>query len=87
MTNDFKISQKKLRPGPNPDDITMAVLKVINKEGSFRQITLPMNLKNTTLQRHVKKYEKLPDEGKKDVSCIPRYNAKHLFTAVGKNYH
>ena len=40
-----------------------------------------MNLKKTTLQRHVKKYEKLPKDGKKDVSCVLRYNTKQGFTA------
>ena len=40
-----------------------------------------MNLKKTTIQRHVNKYEKLPDDGKKDVSCVPRYNTKQVFTA------
>ena len=38
-------------------------------------------LKFTTLQRHVNKYEKLPDDGKKDVSYVPRYNTKEVFTA------
>ena len=47
--NDYKITQKKQRPDPNPDDIKAAVLKVVNKEGSVRQITLAMNLKKTTL--------------------------------------
>ena len=72
MANDCKIAQKKLRPAPNPGDINPAVLKVVNKEGSVRQIDLAMNLKKTTLQRPVNKYEKLPDNGKKDVSCVPR---------------
>ena len=63
MANDCKITLKKLRPGPNPDDIKTAVLKVVNKEGSFQQIALAMNLKKTTFQRHVNKYEKLPDDG------------------------
>ena len=36
MANDCKITQKKQRPGPNPDDIKTAVLKVVNKEGRFR---------------------------------------------------
>ena len=40
-----------------------------------------MNLKKTTLQRHVNKYEKFPGNGKKDVSCVLRYNTKEFFTA------
>ena len=40
-----------------------------------------MNLKKTTLQRNVNKYEKLPKGGKKDVSCVPRYNTKQVFMA------
>ena len=53
---------------------------MVNKEGSVRQIALAMNLKKTTLQRHVKKYEKFPDDGKKDVSAVPCYNTKQVFT-------
>ena len=81
IANDFKITQKKQKPGPNPHDIKMAVLKVVNKEGSIRQIALVMNLKKTTLQRHVKNYKKLSDNVEKDVSCIPRYNTKQKTTA------
>ena len=81
MANNCKITQKKLRLGPNPGDIKTAVLKVVNKEGSVREIALAMNLKKTTFQRHVNKYEKLPDDGKQDVSCVPRYNTKQVFTA------
>ena len=81
MAKDCKITQKKLRPGPNPDDIKTAVLKVVKKVGSVRKIALAMNLKKATLQKHVNKYEKSPDDGKKDVSCVPRYKTKQVFTA------
>ena len=81
MANDYKITQKKQRTGRNPDDIKTAVLKVVNKERSVRQIALAMNLKETTLQRHVNDYKKLPDDRKKDVSCVSRYNTKQVFTA------
>ena len=85
MANDYKITQQKLRPVPNPDDKKTAVLKVVKKEKSVRQIALAMNLKKTskktTLQRHINKYDKFPDDGKKDVSCVPRYNTKQVFTA------
>ena len=40
-----------------------------------------MNLEKNTLQRHVNKYEKLLGDGKKDVSCIPRYKTKQVFDA------
>ena len=82
MANDFKITQIKQRAGPNPDMIKTAVLKVVNKEGSVRQNALAMNLKKTNLKRHVNNYyKKLPDDGKKYVSCVPRYNTKQIFTA------
>ena len=81
MANDYKITQQKLTPVPNPDDKKTAVLKVVKKEKSVRQIALAMNLKKTTLQRHINKYDKFPDDGKKDVSCVPRYNTKQVFTA------
>ena len=83
MANDCKITQKKFRPNRNPDDIKMAVLKVVNKEGSVRQIALAMNSKKTTVQR-VNKYEKLPDDGKKVITCVPRYYTKQVFTAEQK---
>ena len=53
-----------------------AVLEVLNKEGSVRQIALAINLKKTTLQS--------TDDGTKDVSCVPGYNKKQVFTAVRK---
>ena len=81
MANYCKITQKKLRPGPNTDDIKTAALKVVNEEWSVQQIALAMNLKKNTLQRHMNKYEKLPGESKKDVSYVPRYNTKQVFTA------
>ena len=81
MTNDSKIRQKKQRPSPDPDDMKTAVLKVVNKEGSIREIALAPNLKRTTLQRHMSNYKKLPDDDKKDVSCVLRYNTKQIFTA------
>ena len=81
MAKDCKITQKKIRPDPNPDDIKTTVLKVVSIEGSVRQIALAMNLKKTTLQRHVNKYEKLLGDGKKDVSCVPHYNIKQVVTA------
>ena len=84
MAKDCKITQKKIRPDPNPDDIKTAVLKVVNKEGSVRQIALAINLEKTTIQRYVNKYEKLPNDGKKDVflthACKPSF-AHHLQTA------
>ena len=54
---------------------------MLNKERSVRQIALAMNLKKTTLQRHVNNHKKWPDGGKKDVSCVPRSNRKQVFTA------
>ena len=81
MAKNHEITPKKQRPGPNLDDIKMAVLKVVNKEGSVRQIALAMNLKKTTLQRHVNNYKKLPDDCKEDVFCAPRYNTKQVFSA------
>ena len=81
MANDSKITHKKQIPGRNPDVIKTAVLKVVNKEGSVRRIALAMNFKKITLQRYVNNYKKLLEDGKKDVSCIPRYNTKHVFTA------
>ena len=58
-----------------------AVLKVVNKKGSVRQIALATILKKTTLERHIKNYKKLPDDGKKEVFCVPRYNTKQVCTA------
>ena len=40
-----------------------------------------MNLKKTTLRRPVNNYKKSLNDGKKDVSCIPRYKTKQIFTA------
>ena len=63
---------------------------VVNKERSVLQIALAINLKKTTFQRHVNKYGKLPNDDKKDISCVSRYNTKKVFTAeqelLLKNY-
>ena len=40
-----------------------------------------MNLKKTTLQRHMNNYKKLPDDDNKDVFCVLRYNTKQVFAA------
>ena len=66
MANDCKIAQKKQRSGTKQ---------------FVKQIVLAMNLEKTTLQRHMNNYKKLPDDGKKYVSCVPRYNTKQVFTA------
>ena len=81
MANGCKITQKKQRPSPNPDDIKTAILKVVSEEGSVRKIALAKNLKiKTTFQKHVNNYKKLPEDDNKGVFCAPRYNTKQVFT-------
>ena len=82
MANDWKITLKKQRPGPKPDDIKTAVLKVVNKEGSVRQIALAVNLKKTTLQSHENNYKKMPNDGEK-ASLVTTQNN---FSLRSKNY-
>ena len=79
MANDCNITQTKLQPGPNPNDIKTAILKGVDKEWSVRQIALAMNLEKITLQRHVNKYEKLPDGGKKRRFLCPSLQHKTSF--------
>ena len=50
MANDCNITQTKLQPGPNPNDIKTAILKGVDKEWSVRQIVLAMNSKKATLK-------------------------------------
>ena len=74
MANDCNITQTKLQPGPNPNDIKTAILKGVDKEWSVRQIVLAMNSKKATLKDTSTNMKHCPTTVKKTLQHKPNFH-------------